>query len=83
MIKGEKKDNDKKLISKLNRMFISFNIILSSYGVALDKSDSKTDPLNDNKNKKNDKKYTYFVGKGNNKNLIISIFKKRWWWTEA
>jgi hypothetical protein len=28
-------------------------------------------------------KYKYYVGKGNNKNLIISILKKRWWWAET
>ena len=28
-------------------------------------------------------KYTYYIGKGNNKNLLISLLKKRWWWTES
>lgn len=29
------------------------------------------------------RKYKYYVGAGNNKNLIISLMKKRWWWTEV
>lgn len=32
---------------------------------------------------RNCQKYKYYVGSGNNKNLIISMMKKRWWWCEA
>lgn len=28
-------------------------------------------------------KYKYYVGPGNNKNLIISVMKKKWWWIET
>lgn len=30
-----------------------------------------------------EKKYFYFIGYGNNRNLIRSLMKKRWWWTET
>lgn len=83
MFKSEKKDDDRKIGSKLNRMFNHFYIILSSFGVYLDRSEEKNTIEGEIKNRKIDKKYTYFVGKGNNKNLIVSILKKRWWWTEA
>lgn len=39
MLKTEKKDDDQKIGSKLNRMFNNYSIILSSFGVCLDKSD--------------------------------------------
>ena len=26
------------------------------------------------------KMYTYFVGPGNNRNLIVEKMSKRWWW---
>jgi hypothetical protein len=29
------------------------------------------------------RKYKYYIGSGNNKNLIISLMKKRWWWMEV
>jgi hypothetical protein len=29
------------------------------------------------------RKYTYYIGAGNNKNLIFSLLKKRWWWIET
>ena len=53
-------------------MFNFFSIFLSSYGVYVDRV-----PTLPSQKKK---KFTYFIGKGNNKNLIISLFKKRWWW---
>lgn len=28
-------------------------------------------------------KLQYFVGNGNNRNLIRSVMKKRWWWQET
>jgi hypothetical protein len=79
MFKIEKKDNYQKYMDKLNRMFNHFSIILYSFGVYLNKNDEICNV--NNVIKKNDKKYLYFVGKGNNKNLIVSIFKKRWWWS--
>lgn len=30
--------------------------------------------------RKQDVKYEYYVGRGNNANLIHSLMKKRWWW---
>lgn len=32
---------------------------------------------------KNCDKFKYFVGAGNNKNLIVSLMKKRWWWSQT
>lgn len=63
-------------------MLNSFSIILASYGVRVDRSNTSNAVPETSKPKKAEK-YGYFVGKGNNKNLIISLFKKRWWWTEA
>lgn len=77
--KAEKKDDDRKIGSKFRRMFDHFSIILSSFGVSLSRSSEEDIRAS----KKSDKKYTYYIGNGNNKNLIVSILKKRWWWTEA
>jgi hypothetical protein len=82
MFRSEKKDDDRKLTSKLNRMFNHFYIILSAYGVGLDRSEEKK-AIETEKMRKSERKYTYFVGNGNNKNLIVSILKKRWWWSES
>lgn len=38
MFKTEKKDDDQKISSKMTRMFNNYYIILSSYGVCLDRS---------------------------------------------
>jgi len=51
-------------------MINSANLLLTSFGCFLDK-------------KASDVKYKYFVGQGNNRNLIVSIMKKRWWWIET
>jgi hypothetical protein len=83
MMKVEKIDNERKIISKINRMFNQFNIILASFGVYLNKTEIGLNSLIGNRNKKSDRKFLYYVGKGNNKNLIVSIFKKRWWWIET
>ena len=83
MFRSEKKDDDRKLSSKLKRMFQHFYIILSSYGVCLNRIDEKQTIDSEVRLRKNDKKYTYYVGNGNNKNLIVSILKKRWWWCES
>ena len=40
--------------------------------------------LNENPEKyKNENKYKYYVGKGNNKMLIKSLMKRRFWWTQV
>jgi hypothetical protein len=59
------------LKAKIHSMVRSNNILLYSFGCYIDQK------LSDSS------KCKYYVGNGNNKNLIISIFKKRWWWTEA
>ena len=59
-------------------MISSLDIILNSYVCSLRENIKEYDTTIKNK-----PKYSYYVGKGNNKNLIISILKKRWWWTEA
>ena len=56
-------------------MFNFFSIFLASYGVYVEHPSTLLPQKK--------KKFAYFIGKGNNKNLIISIFKKRWWWTET
>lgn len=28
-------------------------------------------------------KYSYYVGNGNNRNLVVEIMSKRWWWKEV
>lgn len=83
--KTEKKDDDRKINSKFRRMFDHFGIILSSYGVCINRNQPKItlDNCEIKVPKKNEKKFSYFVGNGNNKNLIVSILKKRWWWAEA
>jgi hypothetical protein len=79
MMKEEKKDYEKKRLNKFNRMFTHFSIILSSFGVYLHSKDEEQSGLP----KTAHKKFLYFVGKGNNKNLILSVLKKRWWWAET
>jgi hypothetical protein len=44
---------------------------------------NKIDANNISKTSNKITKFTYFIGYGNNRNLIRSIFKKRWWWSEA
>jgi hypothetical protein len=64
-------------------MFDHFRIILSSFGVCLNKSEEQPFFSNEPRGRRVERKYLYFVGRGNNKNLIVSIFKKRWWWSET
>lgn len=33
--------------------------------------------------KNNDNKYKYFVGKGNNRQLVKTLMKRRFWWVET
>ncbi len=79
-------------------MFNCLNIFLNSFHAKLDNKDedifirtvisnsvnSDGKHRSDKTLKKNDKqKYTYFLGTGNNSNLIRSIFRKRNWWSEV
>ena len=32
---------------------------------------------------KNQHKYKYYVGKGNNRQLVIALIKRRFWWVET
>lgn len=50
-------------------MVNSSNLVLQSFGVLLQREEEG--------------KYRFYVGKGNNSNLIKSIMKQRWWWTET
>jgi len=59
-----------------------YSIILSSFGCFYKGLTVKT-LLQISKGRKNGIRYNYYVGSGNNKNLIISIMKKRWWWVET
>ena len=65
----------------MTRMLNFFSIFLSSFAVYIERP-STLECINSSAKKKL-KKFTYFVGSGNNKNLIVSILKKRWWWTES
>ena len=51
-------------------MINSHNLVLMSYGYFSDEKESSREG-----------KLKYYVGMGNNRNLIISIMRKRWWWT--
>ena len=51
-------------------MILSANGILRNYGCRIRKSEEDT-------------RFKYFVGKGNNRNLIVSVLRKRWWWAET
>ncbi len=33
--------------------------------------------------KNNDSKYKYFVGKGNNRQLVKALMKRRFWWVKT
>ena len=78
IIKEDKKEDEKSMQNKTVRMFNFFSVLLSSFAVYIDKP-SGIFFLNSPR-KKRMKKFTYYVGSGNNKNLIVSILKKRWWW---
>lgn len=42
------------------------------------------DPLIiDDLNTKNEIKYKYYIGKGNNKQLVKALMKRRFWWVEV
>ena len=55
---------------KLCKMVGSSNLVLQSFGVLLQREGEEA-------------KYRFYVGKGNNSNLIKSIMKQRWWWSET
>lgn len=54
---------------KVSKMVNSSNVVLQSFGVCLQKE--------------GEEKYKFYVGRGNNSNLIKSIMKQRWWWAET
>ena len=73
-------------------MFNCFDIILNSFHVRLAQEQKEIEyisglPKEINKtfykNWKSRVKYTYYVGGGNNANLIRSILRKRGWWSEV
>ena len=56
-------------------MIRSANIALMSFGCYLETGKMLRDS--------NNNKFKYFIGNGNNRNLIGYILKKRWWWTQV
>jgi hypothetical protein len=52
---------------KMFKMISSNNLVLQSFGVYLTQDNPEA-------------RYKFFVGNGNNRNLIKSILKQRWWW---
>lgn len=54
---------------KLSKMVGSNNLVLQSFGVLIQRE--------------SEEKYRFYVGRGNNSNLIKSVMKQRWWWTET
>ena len=55
---------------KMFNMINSSNLVLQTFGRYLHQDAYQI-------------KYKFFVGKGNNRNLIKSILRQRWWWTET
>ena len=53
-------------------MVKSNNLVLLSYGYHFDEKEAVRDG-----------KLKYYVGMGNNRSLIVSILRKRWWWAET
>lgn len=74
--KLEKEENT--VANKVSKMLNSFSIILNSYCVRIERPQIKENE--ELLRFKKPEKYTYYIGKGNNKNLLISLLKKRWWW---
>jgi len=56
------------LRNRLKRMIDSNNMALLSYGCFLEDAGIRSGKLK------------YFVGNGNNRSVVVSILKKRWWW---
>lgn len=52
------------------KMVNSNNLVLQSFGLYLEKDSGDT-------------KFKFYVGNGNNCNLIKSILKQRFWWVET
>jgi hypothetical protein len=51
-------------------MINSSNLVLQTFGRYLNQGEYQ-------------RKYKFFIGNGNNRNLIKSILKQRYWWTET
>lgn len=65
-------------------MFDCLDIILNSYHCYLEaKSEEREDEVEKARGRVINNKYYYFVGSGNNSNLIRSILRKRSWWSET
>lgn len=54
------------------------NFILLSFGCQHEMAYKDLPPYS-----RNLPKYKFYVGPGNNKNLIVSVMKKKWWWSET
>ena len=75
-------------------MFDCLDVILNSYHCCLSQNEAikveeKEEPLGFSesdikiKSRVMNNKYFFFIGRGNNSNLIRSILRKRSWWTET
>jgi hypothetical protein len=68
---------------KLHRMFDCLDIILNSYHCYLDAKPEEEDGEGRARGRVVNNRFYYFVGSGNNSNLIRSILRKRSWWSES
>lgn len=71
---------------KFTRMIACLDIVLNSFHFALEKETAHSVAVHELKSpqtKPAQDKFVFYVGKGNNAELVKSIIKKRSWWVET
>lgn len=81
IIRGKAAKEPNAIVLKLQRMFDCWDIIMNSFHCTL--IPSSREAIARPKEKFQNNRYFYFIGSGNNANLIRSILRKRSWWCET
>ena len=68
---------------KIYKMHDCLTIILNSYHCNLLPKKVVEESFHQEGRRKERQRYTYYIGAGNNGNLVRSLMRKRCWWTEV
>ena len=78
--RSKKREEVNSFQNKMLKMFECLDLVLNSYHCRLNKK--KETPAEEHKslNRREKQRYAYYIGGGNNSNMIRSLMRKRSWW---